>query len=406
MNCYILLLMSYCFSVHLSLAGTGRIYGKVESMDEEVYEGWIRWGKHETFWDDYLDATKKHYLENDWSEKKQIKIYGPFLTYQDKKKFRTNSMFGVRFGHLRKIIRQPDNKAIIEFIDGRRILVSGSNDRDIGSNNQGIEIDDQNFGKITLAWKSFKQVEFMKESSKYRKQQGNVPYRLYGIVETRNGDVFEGFTRWDDDECLSNDILNGKSRGRDLEIPFTNIKSIERDSKTTSRVELKNGVRITISGSNDIGAGNKGVVIKDKNFGELHIKWNDFEKIHFKERVTKNLLDYDDFKKTEPLKGKIRTRSNRIFKGYICWDNDEMFSSDVLDGHHRSFDINVEFCKIYSIEYHSRRSAMIELTNGSRFKISGSNDVDHRNMGIYIMDQKGESQKLNWEDFDKVIFSH
>jgi len=402
---FYLIILNLIFSFQNLGAGTGRIYGKVKTTNNETFEGWIRWDKHETFWDDYLDATKKYFIESDWDEKILLKVYGPYKIYRDEKDFRTNSQVALQFGHISKIIKKSSSSALIELKDGRQLFVNSAGG-DIGSGNRGIEVCDLDFGKISIDWNNFESVEFMEEKSKYRKQKNtNDVYRLYGLVKTRGEDEFKGFIMWDNDECLSTDILNGKYRGRDMEIPFANIFIIRRDSPTTSLVEMKNGTRFTLSASNDVGQGHRGIVVKDPEYGEIHIPWNDFEAIEFFERETKYLLDYNDFTGGKPLFGEVLTRDRQIFKGYICWDNDETFTSDVLDGKLKSFDANLEFGSIYSIEYHSRRAAIIELWNGNRFELSGSNDVDDRNMGIYIMKKNGAFQKLDWEAFQKVIFS-
>lgn len=198
--------------------------------------------------------------------------------------------------------------------------------------------------------------------------------RLYGIVKTRANDLFEGYIYWDNDECLSTDILNGNYRRRKMEIPFSQIRRIRRDSRTTSWVEFENGKKITLSGSNDVDSGNRGVLVKDHRIGEILIPWNDFDEIELRHQVDKYLKEYDDFDGGRPLFGEVFTRDDIRRKGYICWDNDEYFSTDVLDGHLAGFDLNLEFSQIHSIEYNSRQSALVEVRNGEIIKLSGTND--------------------------------
>lgn len=401
---FFIILMLLTGSISLS-AATGRIYGKVLTTEDEIFEGWIRWDKHETYWDDYLDATKKYFISTDLDDELLLKIYGPFKVYRDEKEFRTNSTIGLQFGHINRIVKKSNHSALIELKDGRQLKVTGSG-TDIGNSNRGIEIDDLNFGKITINWKSFESVEFMEERKNYKKQKKNdEAYRLYGIVETRNDEIFEGYIMWDNDETLSADILNGKYRGRDMEIPFEKIKSIRRDSNVASIVELQNGTRITMTGSNDVGRGHRGIIVKDLHYGELHVPWSAFQEIELKPEVTKFLLKYHDFNGGKPLFGEVINRDGEKYKGYICWDNDETFTNDILDGKYNNYDINIEFSTIYAIEYDSRKSAIIELWNEQRFKASGSNDVDYRNKGIYIMTENGNETIINWEDFEKVVFS-
>ena len=190
-----------------------------------------------------------------------------------------------------------------------------------------------------------------------------------------------------------------------MEIPFSQIKIIRRDSRSAAWLELENGKKITLSGSNDVDSGNRGILVKDPQIGEVKIPWNDFDEVEIKHRVKKHLKNYDDFDGGYPLYGKVYARDGFKMKGYICWDNDEYFSNDVLDGRFSGFDINLEFDQIRSIEYHSRRSARVEIRGGETIKISGTNDVNSSNKGIWIMNREGEYEVIKWEDFQKVIFS-
>ena len=401
---FILFFLLIIFLLNLS-AKTGRIYGVVRTGDGEIFEGWIRWDKHETFWDDYLDGTKKHYLNSQLDDDLVLKIYGPYKVYRDEKDFRTNSTSAIQFGHISKIIKDSETETRVQFKDGRQLLLRNSG-TDIGPSNRGIEIDDLNFGKVTFNWKEFESVEFQPEPSDYLKQKGaDQTYRLFGIIKTRSGNIFKGYFFWDNDECLSTDILNGKYRRREMEIPFSQIRTIRRDSKTTSWLELENGKKITLSGSNDVDSGNRGILIKDPGIGELMIPWDDFDEVVIKHRIEKNLKDYNDFDGGHPLLGEVYTRDGFKKKGYICWDNDEMFSSDVLDGKFEKFDVNVEFGQIHSIEQNSRHSALVEIRDGEIIKLSGTNDVNSSNLGIWVMTRDGQYDVIRWDDFQKIIFS-
>lgn len=391
-------------SCQLAIGGSGRIYGKVTTTDDEVFEGWIRWDKQETFWDDYLDGLRKGYIKDDLDEKIIAKVYGPFMVYRKQSEFRRNPQMAVQFGHIESIEKYASNSAIITLKDGRKLKL-GAYGGDIGSGNDGIEIEDLNFGTITLRWREFKKAEFMKEPSKYRKEKADKQrYRLYGEVETWDGDLFEGYIMWDKDESLSTDILDGKYRRREMKIPFGNIKMIERDSRSSSVVELRNDNRFNLSGSNDVGKGNRGLLIKDPVYGEVEITWKDFSRVAFKKNVTEFLKDYDDFDGGQPLYGEVYTKDDQRYKGYICWDNDECFTTDVLDGEYEDYEVNIEFLMIYSIQYRSRSSSIVETIDGKKMRLSGCNDVNESNAGIYIMSKDGQQTKVRWCDFEKIVF--
>ena len=50
-------------SFSLQAQDQGYIYGKVHTIDGKTYEGQLRWGKEETFWDDIFNSSKE---DNDW----------------------------------------------------------------------------------------------------------------------------------------------------------------------------------------------------------------------------------------------------------------------------------------------------------------------------------------------------
>jgi hypothetical protein len=67
-------------------------------------------------------------------------------------------------------------------------------------------------------------------------------------------------------------------------------------------------------------------------------------------------------------------------------------------------DVDVEFSQIAQIEKKSSNSVRVTLKNGNSFKLSGSNDVNDENKGIYVTTDDGDEIELDWWDFDKVIF--
>ena len=61
---------------------------------------------------------------------------------------------------------------------------------------------------------------------------------------------------------------------------------------------------------------------------------------------------------------------------------------------------------IESIEKKSRRTALVTVKDGRTFRLRGSNDVDQDNKGIFITLANGDVEVVEWEEFDRVEFSH
>ncbi len=382
-------------------AQQGRICGVVQTRDGETFEGPIRWDKNEAFWDDMLDATKKR--EGRYGEgrrrERHISIFGLKITW-DEDRGNDKATSGIQFGYIKTLERRSRNRAILELKDGERITFYGSG-TDVGSGVREILIDDPREGEVELDWDDLDMIEFAEcDPEKITRPET----RLYGEVETRRGDKFKGFICWDMDELFYSDILDGEERHRNRKIPFGKIEAIERRSSSSARVYLRNGDKMKLSGTNDVDNGNRGIVILDRDFGRVVVEWDDFDRLEFLDGGDKYLPRYDDFEKTRPLYGVLYDEDGDSYEGFIRWDDDETYSWELLDGEHRGVEVDVEFSQIAKIEKVSSRSCRVTTKSGNSFKLSGTNDVNNDNKGIFVTTEDGERIELDWYDFDKVIF--
>ncbi len=394
------LLLLFLFTPALH-AQRGRICGVVCTRDGETFEGPIRWDRNEAFWDDILDATKKR--EGRYGEgrrrEKHISIFGLSISW-DEKSPESKASTGIQFGYIKTLERRSGNKAFLELKNGERITFYGYS-TDIGSGVREILIDDSREGKVELDWDDLDIIEFKEcEPELITKPE----QRLYGELETRRGDKFKGFITWDMDELFYSDILDGEQRRRTRKIPFKKIKAIERRSSRSAWVTLRNGDRIRLSGTNDVDSGNRGIVVKDPNFGRVIVEWDDFDRLELLDEGEKYLVRYDEFEETRPLYGVVYDEDGESYEGFIRWDDDETYTWERLDGEYRGLDVDIEFSQIAKIEKISSRSCRVTTRNGNTFKLSGSNDVNEENKGIFVTTEDGDEIELDWDDFDKVIF--
>ena len=386
-------------SASLIYAEQGRICGVIHTRDGDTFEGPIRWDKNEAFWDNILDATKEREGRHREGRRRErhINIFGIRINWdEDKEESKASS--GIKFGHIRSLERRSRNRAILYLKSGERIMLYGDGS-DLGSGIREILIDDPAEGEVFLDWDDLDEIEF-KECEKAGKQER----RLYGQVETRNGETFKGFITWDMDELFCSDILDGEEKGRTRKIPFGKIKAIERRSRNSAWVYLKNGDQMKLSGTNDVNSGNRGIVVKDPYFGRVTIEWEDFDRCDFLEGEEKYLKNYDEFDGGHPLYGIVYDEDGESYEGYIRWDDDETESWELLDGEYRGLEVDVEFSQIESIERKSSNGAKVTLKNGNSFKLEDSNDVNDENKGIFITTKDGKEIELDWYDFEKVIF--
>ncbi|MFH2037511.1 MAG: hypothetical protein ABIJ45_14000 [Candidatus Zixiibacteriota bacterium] len=268
---------------------------------------------------------------------------------------------------------------------------------------------------------------------------------LYGKIYTVDNEELEGFIRWDKNEASWDDILDGnkeldrqhskkyksrmrdkyrRDRGRDISvfgiklysegnnyfswgddeaqsgIRFGHIKSFIPIGDDRVELELKSGETIELSGgSGDIGDDNREILVDEINEGILELVWDDIDRIDFMPSPNKETA----FGKR--LYGKVVTRRGSEFTGFICWDKDEAYDEDILDGDEGRRSRKIPFSKIERIERRSSGSAEVTLKGGKMMSLDDSNDIDSGNRGIVISDLNLGSVVVDWDDFDHIEFA-
>jgi hypothetical protein len=259
--------------------------------------------------------------------------------------------------------------------------------------------------------------------------------RICGTIHTRDGDTFEGPIRWDKNEAFWDDILDatkdrggrheeGHSRERHIHIfgihinwdenggeskassgiKFGHIRSLERRSRNRAVLELKSGESIILYGNGtDLGSSIREILIDDPEKGEVFLDWDDLDEIEFKECESVSEKEGQG-KEERPLYGQVETRNGETFKGFVTWDADELFGSDILDGEEKGRTRKIPLGKIKTIERRSGNSARVYLKNGDQMKLSGTNDVDSGNRGIVVKDPYFGRVTIDWDEFDRCEF--
>ncbi len=264
--------------------------------------------------------------------------------------------------------------------------------------------------------------------------------RIYGKVTTDDGDVYEGFIRWDKNEASWVDVLDGTKRldrsehrtdgrrrtrkmrifGFEFEfdddddgwrrggstrtagIRFGHLRSLENNGGNRALLTLRSGQEIELGkSSTDIGNGVRGIIVEDRGHGVIELEWRDIGRIDFM-RVPRGVRSS---RSGERLYGTLTTRSGLTFSGYICWDIDEVLGDDILDGEdERGRDHDIPFAEIASIARNSARSARVTLKSGDELILHGTNDVNSSNNDILVLDPHLGQVRVPWEQFDEVVF--
>jgi hypothetical protein len=239
--------------------------------------------------------------------------------------------------------------------------------------------------------------------------------RLYGRVYTAEGEVVEGFIRWDRNEASWTDYLDGAK-----EIPVEYIREAEsldpdfaaqqRDARSIvafgqritwdeddesdpfmssaairfGHVEslvaldgqrvllrLRGGGQVELrSSSTDIGRGMRRVVIDVPGEDAVSLRWRELDRIEFlpvPRRVQPS---------ARRMYGTVTTWGDLELTGNIAWDLDEILSTDILDGSEGRIDHEIPFSDIATIAWESSRSSMVTLRSGATLEVEGENDLE------------------------------
>lgn len=223
--------------------------------------------------------------------------------------------------------------------------------------------------------------------------------RIWGTVTTRRG-THTGFIRWDKNEGSWADLLDASKvtdrETTDAGIRFGNIARLERN-RDGAIVTLRNGETVRFgNGSTDLGSGLRALTVIDPNTGSSEYDWRDLESIEFSGAPAGTMAGEGR------LHGTLTTRSGLEFTGYVTWDVDEIFTTDVLDGEVDGRDVDIAFGEIAEIHRNGSGSARVILTDGREMVLSGTNDVDSSIRGISVSDPGLGQVLLDWDEFDSV----
>lgn len=257
--------------------------------------------------------------------------------------------------------------------------------------------------------------------------------RIYGKIHTDRDDVLQGVIRWDKNEASWDDFLDGNKvksdhseishrrkygdEKREISIfgiaifseggswggvsqsgvAFGHIRKLTAAGSDEVELLLKSGEEVTFrSGSTDFGDGMRELVIETEDQGELELDWSDIDYIEF--------MDGGDVKSDfgRRIYGTVVTSRGGEFSGWIAWDADEMFYTDVIDGEESGHKRKIKFSQIASIERMSSQASLVVTREGQKIRLDGSNDIDSGNRGIVVSDRKLGRVSIPWDEFEEL----
>lgn len=396
-------ILSFCGVALADSDNDGFIYGKITMRSGTEYEGFLRWGKEEAFWDDLFHSLKEDLPYDRVMDRQGVRrpqkrgrwtFSGLEISWQSENN-KVNRIFIARFGDIEKIETAGAADAVVYMKTGEEYEVSGYSN-DVTSK---IHVTDADLGEIDLSWNRIDTIEFMPAPSK----ADPGVYRIHGKVETDSGE-FEGFIQWDKEECLSTDLLDGESEDGDIELKFESLRSISRRGRRGAEVELKDGRSFNLRGTNDVNSSNRGIMVEDARYGRLTIAWSEFDRVVFSDPAGSG-NGYDTYKPYKELKGTVKDIDGELFTGIIVFDLDESESWEMLNGSYHDIEFDIPFSMIKRIEPQRYDESKVTFWNGESLKLEDSQDVSERNDGILIFtDDDDDPSYVEWGDVEYLEF--
>jgi hypothetical protein len=383
----------------------GFLYGRITTADGAAYQGRLRWGgDQEAFWGDSFNGAKHG---NPWlahvpperlpKERHPIKILGIEIA-QRESPIDVSRQLVARFGEIARIeARGREVRVTLKsgtVFDLDRLEASDFDD--------GVRVWDGRRGVVDLDSLRIRTIELLPTPP-----LGAAPYPLHGTVRTRQGD-FTGFVQWDREECVGSDELDGHTAAGELRLRFDTIRSIARRSRDSSLVTLLDGREIELSGTREVGHGNRGIYVDDRRYGRVLISWDAFERVDFSPGGSGPA--YGDFPPGRPLTGSVATRAGRRLAGRLVYDLDESETTETLDASSQGVDYTIPFGLIASIvppgrEERGAQRARVTLQNGEELQLERTGDLGEGNAGMLIFVDGQRPEYVPWTDVEQVDFA-
>lgn len=389
-------------SAPASAPSEGFLYGRVATRSGVAYEGRLRFGgRQEAFWGDFFNGSKP---ENSWAAlvpadrlptvRRPLSVFGIEIARRERPA-ELGRLFMARMGDLARVeaaggdVRVTTKSGSVFVLD--RLEASDFDD--------GLRVWDAEGGVVDLDSLEILAIDFLPAPP-----LGEVPYRLHGRVRSRQGD-FTGFVQWNRRQCVASDELGGRSAEGEVRLPFASIRSLAREGSDGSRVTLVDGRELVLSGTRDVGEGNRGLYVDDARYGRVLVSWDSFERVDFDDPGSAGSGPaYGEFPPGVPLAGSVTTKDGRRLAGRLVYDLEESESIETLDAPSGGVDYTLPFGLVASIvPGDGAGSARVILRDGEALELEAKGDLGERNAGLLVFVDGGERPEyVRWNEVARV----
>ena len=376
-------------------SAAGFLYAQAILINGKTYEGRLRFDDEEAFWGDHFNSSKERQAflrdaPNQGNRREPVKVLGIPLFNNNES---WDRQFVVRFGDLERIEVSGGGNASVFLKGGVELEIEG------GSNDLGgdIVVWDNKEGETRIDWRKLRTLRFLPTPPNLEVKER----RFYGRLKTTTG-LLEGSIQWDQEECLSTDVLSGETKGKERDVLVGEIKAIERDGNR-SRFFFRDGHEEVLGGTNDVDGSNRGIWVEDERFGRILVDWDAFVRLDVVD-LPHSGPAYGDYAPTQKLEGKVHLRGGKVHEGQIIYDLDEAYGWEMLDGDDGDLEYSIPFQLIATIRPKGADGSEITLKNGQKLLLEDSQDVDDNNAGLLVGPEVGKRIFLEWKDVELIEF--
>lgn len=398
-----------------------RIWGRVSTTDGVTHTGFVRF-RGVASWSDFLVAEKNIPDESyqDWLDATRdgmphirvVEFKGHRISWEERHPdFPAVADAGIRVGHLAAVT--ADSAGDIE------VLTRAGHQLELAEPRwrwRDVVVDAEHQDPpVHLHGRDVTRIEFAPAP-----ERASPPSRrLHGTVHDRSGRSFTGFVdarafNRGGRTYLDSHLLDDFEDEERNYIPFERIQSLERTTRGVSAT-LVTGEVLNLDREERAPFRSPGPVrVSDPSLGMVEVEWQAFRSIRF--HAPAQPVGYDAFDGGQALHGTVITRDGEELTGHIRWDSDEEWSWERLDGFSEDVDFAIEFANILRIERAGEDGARVTVLDGRTFELTGSNDVDPNNKGIFVFpagsgepgaadpSRDPEWRYVAWEEFHAARF--
>ncbi len=393
------------------VASDGFIYGTLTLQNGDQHTGFLRWEDEEAYWDDLFHSRQDdlpwiRYADLKDLHREKEKRYFETHGMIDRIHYALNNknpdekiarLFIARFGDIAAINIDADENVTVMLNDGSSHEVRGySNDVSTDIIVYPANGKQDNGEEEVIEWDDLAEIRFVQAPTE------TVPYaeRLYGRVATSRGE-FEGFIQWDLSECTTTDVLDSNEE----DLAMGEIKAITRQPGGNVMVDLHDGRQLSLTGSNDVDDGNRGVVVETADMGRITIGWQRFKKVDFVTGQGSG-KGRDSYTGNADLQGTVTSTNDAQLTGRLVYDLNAARQHDLFNGTHENIDYDIPFGLIQSVTPLEEDGCQVVLRNGQSLELNNDQDTGKDSTGVLIFAADGQTaERVAWSKLREVRFA-